>query len=231
MSQIDAMVLARFAAGPGAAELIEALADIPEGPLRDSIIHMAITIRDTYRDTTSHVAIAQAQVQALPPPEEAQAVLTKDPKVRAVELLLQGKDPGDIAKQLSLMKTDVMNAKREARRSGLRFPRANAKVAKKAEGAVFVMAMSQVTKANIMRLESAAKTRGISMVSYLGRRAQAIEMAMQGRHIFAIVQAVGESEMTLRSWFNQARGAGMKVPFMASGGAELPSAEIVSLHG
>lgn len=229
MSQaLDPIVLARFMVMDGASRLVTAFSGIPEGPLRESVIHMAETMSATYASAPAN-ARAPDPLNSLgggavvtppaPPPRRAipgPVAKTADPMVRAAQLRLEGKFPHEIVAETGLSISHVYKAIGEARKAGMKFP----DIGRASPGvtpvkASYITDVSQITSPVQMgALRKAAEARGITVEGYLARRKLALEMGLDGRHVRAIMEATKEPKTTLSNWFNTARACGHVVPYM-----------------
>lgn len=253
MSQaIDPMALARFMVMDGASRLVLAFSGIPEGPLRESVIHMAETMSATYAGAPAsqqapdplgvlNIAVTPPPApvaKALPPPPATPSgpkIKTGDPSLRAVQLRLEGKYPHEIVTETGLRLGAVYTAIGEARRAGVKFPnigRAKQGLTKK-DAVTYVTDISEVTDHHMNgAINKAAESRGITPEAYIGRRKLALEMALDRRNLMEIIAATGENKATLSTWMNTARAAGYSVPYMASytyAAAVEPKGEVVRL--
>jgi transposase len=213
---IDPIVLAQFMTLPGAAELIEAYSASPPGVLRQSLVHHAQATAYTYAGVEFEPQPPTGVQPRLAVPQKALA--TGDPKVRAVELALQGMKPSDVARELGLSAGQVFAAKREAKAAGVTFPAVTGTHGKpKVKGrpaVAYHTSLDTLPHQGLSRVEKAAETRGVTAEAYMARRKLALDMALAGRHIRAIMEATKESKDTLQNWFYQAREAGHALPYM-----------------
>jgi transposase len=218
---IDPYVLAQFMTQPGAAELVEAFSSIPPGPLRESLVHHAQVTAMTYLggpiNMTPPPRIGETPPRAaLPSPRRSQ-VATEDPAVKAVEMILQGVSPHEIANALQIPIRAVYAAKREARASGVKLPAAPKGKKPRVKGRpsiAYHTSLDTLPHQGMSRVAKAAEERGITPEGYMARRKLALEMALDGRHIRAIVEATKEPKIVLQQWFYQAREAGHDVPYI-----------------
>jgi transposase-like protein len=244
MTQTDLMTMARFLVLPGASELLEAFSQIPPGRLRESAVAHVQAIAETYSSAPVEQQMpdplltaaqgAPEPVRVIETPRETLPALTPiealsnrrrgvpksdDPDVKAIELALQGMSPQNIAVELNMPISSVMWARKKALRAGLIFPkivgrRGGSKKKKKFQ-ASFAMTLDDLDMRGIGIATAAASRRGLTLESYIERRRITVEMAQDGRHIQAIINAVKEDEPTIRSWLNKARAAGLPVPYVA----------------
>lgn len=223
---VDPLVLARFLAASDATDWIEAISAVPEGLLRHSTLQHVLAIGHTYANPPTHFApdplqrIAPDPVAALAGPRRG-TPSTDDPAVKAVQLMLEGVPPHEAAERTGLTMKAVSAAKLAAKRGGVKFP--NLKASKKPKGAVaFALTLDGLGHQALSSLARAAETRGVTLDAYMARRGLALKMALEGRHIRAIMEATKESKTVLTSWFSSLRAAGHDVPYMLDGG---PAAE------
>lgn len=226
MSQnIDPIVFARFMVMDGATRLVTAFSGIPEGPLRESVIHMAETMCATYAGAPvknqAPDPLATLGVATPPAPAARRALSgpgpkTADPMTKAVQMRLEGKYPHEIAEATGLKVGLVYKAIGEARKAGLKLPNiGRAKPGLTPRHVTYVTDLDQITGPQMMgSINRAAAARGISAEEYVGRRGLALKMGLDGRHIRAIMAATGEDKGTLSQWFHVAREAGHPVAYM-----------------
>jgi len=214
---LDPADLARFLVMEGAAELIEAFMGIPEGAMRDSLINIAQVTRDQFLggmkqpDPLGLIGAADP-VKALSGPRRGQA-RTDDPEVRAVQLMIEGRTPVQAAQETGLDLNSVRAAHKAARMGGVVFP--NLKASQKPKGTVtFITKVEELNSQSMAIMSRTAAERGLTLEDYLHRRATALSMAMEGRHVRAIMEATKEAKSVLTSWFASARQAGYDVPYM-----------------
>src|SRR5579864_2128339 len=114
---------------PDIVELVEALIGIPQGPMRSSLVGLLRTTAMTYgaqltaEPEAPPPAIVGVIPRALSGPRLGE-VQTDDPKVRAVEMLLQRIPPHVVAAELDMHISVVMAARKHAQRNGVTFPNA-----------------------------------------------------------------------------------------------------------
>ena len=241
---IDPIILARFMVMDGASRLITAFSGIPEGPLRESVITMAETMRDTYAGGAVQ-PFADPLAAITPPPPRPPPALpgpglgpkTSDPKLKAVQFRLEGLKTPEIAERTGLPIHQVYHAVSEARKAGVKFPmvgRAEQHSGDAFIRSVYLMREDQLTSSQAVAAATrASNARGISIGDYLARKKLALDMALDGRHVRAIVEATKESKLTLQAWMHSAREAGFPVPYMADLShiepAPPPTAEVIDL--
>lgn len=222
---IDPLELARFLVLPRVPELLQAFASIPPGRLRDTIIEHAQALAEAHQqappqyrqpDPLAGVLGRPEAPKALPRRTTAEPPTTGDPKTTAVKMRLDGALPYQIAEATGLKIHAVYGAISEARKAGVKFPSSpRAKKGLTKHQGTFAMAIEQITSDNGRATSArAAEARGISLEAYMLRRKTAVEMAIDGRHIRAIMEASKESKAVLGQWFNAARAAGYPVPYM-----------------
>lgn len=223
---LDPLDIARFMVMPGAARALKALAGIPEGALRDASIAQLEAMRDTYAaapprhqmpDPLNVIGAGSAAPRkAAPKALAGPGPKTGDPKLKAVQMRLDGKFPHEIAKALKLKLGMVYTAIGEARKAGVQFPDiGRAKAGQTHKNGRYIMSMDDVQDGATMgSITRAAKARSIEPEEYVARRKLALDMALGGRHIRAIMEATKEDRMTLGQWFHVAREAGHPVPYM-----------------
>jgi hypothetical protein len=224
MSQIDVTTMARFLVLPGAPQLLEAFAAIPPGKLRQTAIDHVTAIAEAFETrpqslqvdpllTSGAIRGGEAEVAQLISGPRRGAVKTDDPEVKAVELMLQGVPPHMAARRLDLSINQVLAAKKIAKTHGLKFP--SLRVRNTGGLGLFVTNVEQLnTGYGISVMTRAATERGLDLEAYLGRRRLALDMAMAGRHVRAIMEATKEPKSVLTTWFTTARRAGYEVPYM-----------------
>jgi hypothetical protein len=234
-SHVDLLELARFLVLPGAKQLLEAFAQIPPGRLRQTAIDHVAAIAEAFVIPpqslrvdpllTSGVAKGgEAEVAQLISGPRRGVVQTDDPEVKAVELMLANVPPTVAAQQTGLTVNQVLAAKKAAKGHGLKFP--NLRIGRKGgTAAIFVTDMAQLdTGYGAAVMSRAAAERGLDLEAYLGRRRLALDMAMAGRHVRAIMEATKEPKTVLTTWFTTARRAGYEVPYMFD--IETPSDDV-----
>jgi hypothetical protein len=227
---IDPLTFARFLVLPRATELLEAFAAIPPGRLRDTIVEHAHALAEAHQSAPPQYRAPDPLPAALGLPEAPRALPRRSnaeppagtPKTRAVKMRLDGKHIHEIVKATALTPHQVYDAIGEARKAGVKFPPGRAP---RGQGVVkaqtFAMSVEEaVTSGHPSAVSSAsraAEARGISMEAYFARRKLAITMAMDERHIRAIMEATREGKTTLAQWFSMARSVGHPIPFMMDG--------------
>jgi transposase len=216
--------MARFRVLPGADHLLRAFAAIPPGKLRDTIIdhaqalaeaHGAVPAQHRHPDPLAGFLGAPGRPPALPRRTEAEPP-TSDPKTKAVQMRLDGKLPYEIAEATGLKISTVYGAITDARKAGMKFPTTpRAPAGKGNRASRFPLTVEQLGDgAKVATSARAAEARGITLQEYMDRRKLAVEMALDGRHIRAIMEQTKESKSVLTTWFSAARSAGYPVPYM-----------------
>lgn len=219
-------VLARFAILPGAAELMEAFAVIPVGPMRDAVIHLALTTAATYSATPQAAAPQQAiprinqpaQLQA-PQTRTGRAPPTESLEMEIVKMRIEGVEPRQIAFDLRLDPHTVYHALAAARKAGAPIPKRVKLMPKGGQDArAWPVTVDDIstTQGHTMA-ERAAEKRGISKQAYLDRRNLAMRLAMEGATWESILEQTGETDRKVVSaWMSAARSAGHRVPYITA---------------
>ena len=249
---IDPLTFARFLVLPRAVELLEAFAAIPPGRLRDTVIEHAKALGEAHSDAPAQYRQPDPLPAALGLPKAAPPAITArddvkppvgkgDRRLQAVQMRLDGKQPWQIAKAVKLTLSAVYGAITDARKAGVKFPEIPR--AKPGKGSMaagrFVMKAEDLTDPKAAHaMQKAAASRGLTLEDYLGRRALAVKMGLEGRHIRAIMESTKEDKTTLTTWFTSARGAGYPIPYMMDSmithfedAPPLPGPEVVDLAG
>jgi transposase len=230
---IDPVSLARFMVLPGAADLVEAFAAIPDGLLRSTVITHAQAMAQTYNEARAHGAaipdplhLAAARAGPAPtqlpapqsqfstprtavgPPDKAKIRLDTV-ESQAVRLRLAGKIPGQIASELEVDIDIVTDALKAARRAGVKFKRTPPGQGKSRHQ--WPTSLDQIPRGPRAQIEKAALRLGISSEEYFARKLRAIELRQQGRTPEAIMDELHVPEHVFWRWIYQARKAGVKV--------------------
>lgn len=224
--KISMEVLARFAILPGAAELMEAFSAIPPGPMRDAVIHLAMTTAATYTGHGAppvHHPISrineppkQLQPPGPPPTRTGREPPTESLEMQIVKLRIEGMESRDIATHLRVDIRQVYQAIYLARKAGAPIPRREAPKGKQNPG-MWAATLDELSPTGLRMTESAANARGISVQAYLDRRNLAMRLAIEGESWEAILKATGETNRKVVSaWMSAARGAGHVIPFITA---------------
>jgi DNA-binding CsgD family transcriptional regulator len=224
--QISLTTLVGFLELPGAKRVLMAYARIPPGPIRQTQVD-------------SIEAIAQAY-EGLPPPEDVSDPLprlltparpvaiphrskaeppTRDLHTIAVKMRIEGKTTLEIVAETGLNPHSVYSAVATARSAGVTFP----KIKRQPPGTImakrptnFAMRVEDISELGLPRIQTAAERRGLTLAAYVDLRRQAVEMAIRGDDLGAILKAVGQDRQTLSNWFTRARQAGFPVPYVGT---------------
>ena len=227
---IDPVMMARFLVLPRADELLEAFALIPPGRLRDTVVEHAKALAEAHSNVpAAHrfpdplpAALGQPQAPRALPRRTEHEPPTSDPKTKAVQMRLEGKQAWQVAKATGLTISAVYAAITDARKAGVQFPKIGraspGKNSKYSPKTVYTMTVEEIGEGRAMSaITRAAEKRGIDVEAYMSRRKLALEMALAGRHFRAIMEATKEDRVTLGAWFSNARAAGHPVPYMFDG--------------
>ena len=216
---LDMMMLARFAVLPGAADLIKSFSEIPPGPMRDAVIHLARTTAATYTGA--------AVGQRMPDPiatitAKPLSIATRtgrpapggDPQTEAVKMRMAGMSVPDIAQATGLTRTHVYDAFSKARKAGLDVPGKKDRELKGAANKVWHTSLDTLTGQGRAIIAQAAAVRGITPQAYIDRRQLVLKLAMEGAGYEQLLKESGETDQKVVSaWLSAARGAGYNVPY------------------
>lgn len=214
---IDMAALARFAILPGAAPLMRAFSEIPPGPMREAVIHLAVTTAATYTGAPAQRMpdpLAQGRRPAQLTSRTGRAPKTDDPKTEAVNLRMAGKTVTEIMETTGLSRQDVYQATYEARKAGLKVPSTRGQGAEPGSKPWYTR-VDELSPQGLRMVNVAAVSRGISPQAYLDRRQVALKLAQEGASYDVILKATDETESKIVSaWLSSARAAGHKVPYV-----------------
>lgn len=218
---LDMLELARFAALPGAARLVNAFAVIPPGPLRDSVITHAEVIAQTYASApVEHRMPDPIALLSADPPRAApvasrtgKAPPTESPDAMAVKLRLEGLPIPEISRRTGLTAQAIYQAVGRARKAGLAFTRAKGET--DVQPKAWPTSIAEVSQQGFHRFARAAADRGLTPEQFIERRQLALKMAMEGADYQTIMQATREPKSsTIGGWLYLARTAGYDVPYV-----------------
>lgn len=235
---LDPISMARFLVMPGAGRLLEAFGQIPEGPLRDSVISHAEVIAQTYGaappkhrapDPLRALATVSPVALAITAPKtvtgRAPPSLSEDSRdEQIVKLALEGKHPDEISNLVSLNRSGVYKVLKVAKLAGVPIPsnRTGPQRLKRVPPSPnyannWHTDASALTGQALAQTENAAARRGITAQEYLDRRNTALKMVQAGHRWPAVLAAIGEpDEKVVSAWMSSARRAGIDVPFVGS---------------
>lgn len=221
---LDPMALANFMAMENAARLVTAFASIPEGPLRDSIVAMAEQVAAAHAPAAwvrpAEAAKAAPKLAALPAPTRAP---TDDPAVKAVALMMEGSTPLQASEATGLSMKAVHDARRAAKRQGMRFPKVlmNAKVkpdnvvklkpkAKaKAKAPVFYTTEEELTERMRAGAKASANVLKLTVPEFLAKRVAALAEFRQGTPPRAVATHLGLPQKMVENWLTICRATGL----------------------
>ena len=222
---IHPLALAQFMSMEGAADLVEAFATIPEGPMRQSIVQLAMTTAATYQASIIPSSPAAKPQAALPPARKGPQ--TNDNALKAVKLMLEGSSPAQTAEALGLDIKAVLAARKTAKRHGTTFPKVRmaakvielhprktkSKAGKKSVGVVrFPVSMEELSPRGLLGLQATARVLGMTPELLMLKKAEAVKLFNQGVTGAAAGAQLGIPQKMIENWKTVARQAGLVPP-------------------
>jgi hypothetical protein len=222
VNSIDMAQLARFAILPGAADLMRAFSEIPPGPMREAVIHLAMTTAATYTGAPAQRmpdpigALTEGRQRALPSTRTGREAPGGDPATEAVKMRMAGSTVPEIIAALGITKQQAYQAFYNARKAGLTIPTRGATAPSgPSEPKVWHDTADTLSGQGRRAVEAAAKRRNISIDAYMARRRLALKLAIAGASYDRILKETGETDYKVVStWLSNARGGGYAVPYV-----------------
>jgi hypothetical protein len=220
---IDPLALSRFLQLDGASELIDSFAAIPEGPMREAIVHLARTTAATY--AASAVIAPEPAGKSAPLALPTRRPLTDDDRLKAVDLMLGGASPAQAATTLGLDIKTVLAARKTAKRHGAVFPKIRMtnkvvelrpqkakSMAGKPATARFPVTMEELTPRGVLGLAATARVLQLTPELLMLKRAEAVKLFNQGVTGSAAGAQLGIPRKMIENWKTIARHAGLVPP-------------------
>ena len=218
---LDMASLARFAILPGASALMRAFSEIPPGPMRDAVIHLARTTAATYTGAPAQHRMPDPLAGFAPIPaaqitsRTGRAPKTDSPEVSAVEMRLKGATVKEIVAATGMTKQRVYAACHAAKKAGVALPPLRKSGPIEVGSNRWAVTVDDLSFQGVAMTAKAAAARGITSQQYLDRRLLALKMAQGGASYDRILEATGEKDAKVVSaWLSSARGAGHAVPYV-----------------
>ena len=229
---LDPVILARFLVMPGVMPLLDAFGRIPPGPMRDSVIHLALTLADQYSSAPPQYAMPDPLLTAVgfatpaplekpagAPSKSAHGPLPESagPEADVIARRKRGQHPQRIFADTGIPVHTSSKIIAAAKAAGMTFPTLRGKklTGRPMEKKNWHTTTDTMSGQGLALVAKAAAQRGITPQQYIDRRVKAVEMAQAGANYAEISKATGATMKEISLFLSNARGAGINVPYSA----------------